>query len=291
MRSRSLVLAMVGAVGSLLVACATGRPAPGDPTAASAAPDETNSRMTASAWQAPPRCDVETRPGSSRGGQWAGLVVDVRDFESGGPIYGVQLTGAGTGSINANVPIKAGPSGPDGRLELGQLAPGNYELWIRRIGYAARTHRVKLAAGQVDTLVVHLPPYEVPFRSPCEPPRRRPAWTGWCAPPSADRDYLVAWARDFVRRGDLEAFELPSISAEQVALVTDEALCERAAAAYGAYVRNPVDSLPAPRRSVVVVRLGPVYYVDDPFEPLWFGEWTGRPIFDAEFRHLVTIVG
>lgn len=62
-------------------------------------------------------------------------------------------------------------------------------------------------------------------------------------------------------------------------LVTEQAVCRRAAAAYGAPKSFP--------RKVIALRLGVAgYLVYDPFEPISAGEYSYSTFFDRQWRRL-----
>ena len=91
--------------------------------------------------------------------------------------------------------------------------------------------------------------------------------TRWCAAPRADEPLLrdahdLGTSDDSVWVAKRFIHEVPRVSSEAIVLVRDEAICHRAARAYGDRLRRFVDKkwrdVP-----VVVVRIGEMYLVDD----------------------------
>lgn len=91
------------------------------------------------------------------------------------------------------------------------------------------------------------------------------------------------YARRLASREDRTFSEIPPVHPSQVKLLTDEEVCERAGREYGL----PDD----PPRRVVVIRLGRLFMVYDPFEPEAAGEWDVRSIFDSEWKPVLHLAG
>jgi hypothetical protein len=102
--------------------------------------------------------------------------------------------------------------------------------------------------------------------------------------------------RDYARRltsGDTslastrELYQLPPTKPGDVRIVTDEAVCQRAAQAFHVAVRG--DSAPPRARQVAVVQVGRNrFLVLDPEQRQ--GEYELTVIFDAAWRYLVTLM-
>ena len=96
-----------------------------------------------------------------------------------------------------------------------------------------------------------------------------------------EAEIALLFARELARPEELDAFDLPPVDSTDVALVHAEAICRRAGELYG----EPVD----PPRRVVVVRMGRLYLVHDPFEPVRAGEFEIHVVFDDQWNRLVGI--
>jgi len=72
-------------------------------------------------------------------------------------------------------------------------------------------------------------------------------------------------------------------SAEPPVLIRDERLCDRAGRAYG--------GRGSPPRRVAAFRVGELFLVYDPYEPVPAGEWNAWGVFDRRWRYLYFILG
>jgi hypothetical protein len=98
-----------------------------------------------------------------------------------------------------------------------------------------------------------------------------------------ETDLVLARAREFAGTKSLKALGISSFDSSRVLLVRREKTCRRAARLYG----EPND----PPRRVVVVRMGPLYLVYDPYEPLAAGEWNIWRLFNRRWRPLFDLMG
>jgi len=159
------------------------------------------------------------------------------------------------------------------------LPPGRYVVRALSIGYQPKTDTVMLSADTVTTAWVFLDTDYSGIR--CQPPGYRRTNQRACVtdPKSLIDDEWehaesYAWPQKEARKG------VPRYRREDISLVTDEAVCLRAALAY--------DRTGTPPRKVIVLRLGNAgYIVHDPFEPMRGGEFTYTEFFDRRFRRLV----
>ena len=77
------------------------------------------------------------------------------------------------------------------------------------------------------------------------------------------------------------SLHLPAIDTTRITLVRDERVCERAGRAYGRSDDPP--------RRVIVVAMGQLYLVYDPFEPVFGGEFDSRCIYDRSWRTVLCL--
>lgn len=159
------------------------------------------------------------------------------------------------------------------------LPPGRYVVRALGIGYHPKTDTVTLSADTVTTAWMFLDTDYSAIR--CHPPdySHRPTKSG-CVPESHEMvEHLRVTAERFAIPRVDSARGLAPYRRESIILVTDQALCRRAAAAYGAPKRFP--------RKMIVLRLGVAgYLVYDPFEPISAGEYSYSTFFDRRWRRL-----
>lgn len=167
---------------------------------------------------------------------------------------------------------------PPWSARIDSLPPGRYIVRSLSIGYHPRTDTILLSAGAMTSAWMFLDAYYSGFR--CQPPNyRRPTESSCVAESHEMVEHLRRTAQRFAIPRSDSLSGLAEYRREDVALVRDEAVCRRAAAAYGA-----PESFP---RKVIVLRLGAAgYLVYDPFEPISAGEFSFSAFFDRRWRRL-----
>lgn len=239
-----------------------------------------------SAFPPDPRCravvSLDRAPRSSES-RMGGLVVLVRQFGSDAPFHGIGLQ---IRALSRDTLI-SGPvylTTPEGRRMFDSLPPGRHALSTRAIGFwSPRLDTVDVRAGAVDTILIRLETFYEGYRNVynCRPRRFRRAGETACLPDSEHAAILIQRAREMASDEQRRALKLPPFSEDDIALVRDEEVCERASRAYG----RPGD----PPRRMIVVRMGPLYMVYDPNEPRYAGEWDTISIFDAMWGHVLNL--
>ena len=123
-------------------------------------------------------------------------------------------------------------------------------------------------------------------------PREGGAQTStYCRAADAGSAYLLAKVRSWATATtgpyvkNRQVVELPQVPAEEVQAVTDEEICQQAAAAYDRE-RVRRHQTPPAQRQVHVVRVGSFYVVADPTEKA--GEWTVAMVFNATWELVST---
>jgi hypothetical protein len=162
---------------------------------------------------------------------------------------------------------------------------GPHVLYLSGIGYGRVVDTVNPRPGYSDTIVVWLRHFDDEYRNTynCRPHRFRRAGESACVTDSRETDLMLQWAKSYAEPESQKTFRLPAFDSSQVTLVQDEKTCLRAGKLYG----EPDD----PPRRVIVVRMGPLYLVYDPYEPLPAGEWNIYRLFDHRWRPLFDIMG
>lgn len=232
-------------------------------------------------------CQVRVSPGrpgldSASGGT---LVVRVAAFDSTQRTGGAQVTLWPIGVP----PTPSGPAAsPDTsaiRIFAG-LPPGRYALVTRRIGYYARTDTVTAHPAATDTVRVSLEEFNDGYRNVhnCRAHHFRRAGESACVTDSGETRGAIDRARQYASAEGRRGLHLPAGDTLPVpVIVRDERLCERAGRAYG--------GRDSPPRRVIVVAIGDLFLVYDPYEPIAAGEWNVRMLFDRRWRPLIGIAG
>jgi hypothetical protein len=155
---------------------------------------------------------------------------------------------------------------------------GRHLLSLRGIGYGRFLDTVDVRAGHADTLDVWLRRAHDEYRNTfnCRPRGFRRTGESACVVDSVEVEPVLARAKTFAGAGSLKAFGIQPFDSSRVELVRNEKTCTLAGKLYG-------DAADPPRR-VVVVRMGPLYMVYDPYEPVAAGEWDIWRIFDRRWR-------
>jgi hypothetical protein len=169
-------------------------------------------------------------------------------------------------------------------LVFQQIPAGRYELKLRRIGLVARTDTVVVRSRAADTVTIALRDFQEDYWNTynCRPRRFRHPGETACLDDAEETGWAVARVRALADSATLRLFPMiPKFDSSEVALITDEAVCERAARAYS----NPDD----PPRRVIVVRMGQLFIVHDPHEPLRAGEWHLWRVFDRRWESIVNL--
>jgi hypothetical protein len=162
---------------------------------------------------------------------------------------------------------------------------GPHVLSLRGIGYSRFVDTLDVRPGYSDTIQVWLQDSNDDYRNKynCRPRGFRRAGESACVTDSAETGAVLARAREFAGTKSLKALGISPFDSSRVFLVRQEKTCRRAARLYG-------EANDPPRR-VVVVRIGPLYLVYDPYEPLPAGEWNIWRLFNRRWRPLFDIMG
>ena len=276
--TRSLAAALV-ALSLALAACAHPRAA---------------ARLDVQGWEAslPPAagCAVRVSAGgapkadrSEGAGGTGALVVRLTSFDSAQPVVGAQVVFTPLG-VQVPAPVAAAYSSDTSVARtVAGLAAGRYAMLVRRLGYWPRTDTVAVRAGAMDTVDVATESFHDGFRNVhnCRPHGFRRAGELACVTDSEESESALDRARHFTTPASRRGFRLPPGDSAGATVVRDERLCERAGRAYG----GPG----SPPRRVVVVAVGGLYVVYDPYEPETAGEWDIWKVFDRRWRVLVNI--
>lgn len=214
----------------------------------------------------------------------ADLMVQMRRFTTGQSTPNVQAIIWRVGD-HAELPPKP-PYDPDTSSirVFRSLPPGQYVLRVRGLGYYPRQDTVNVLPG-LDTIRVALELWDDGYRNAnnCRPHTFRLPGQRACVTDPKLTDRVMEHARSFAAPNQAAPFKIPKFSRKEVTLVRDESVCERAGRAYGGATSPP--------RYVVVVRMGRLYMVYDPFEPLAAGEFDITAIFDSDWRTVVLLAG
>ena len=162
---------------------------------------------------------------------------------------------------------------------------GPHVLSLRGMGYGRFVDTFDVRPGYSDTIRVWLQDSNDDYRNKynCRPRGFRRAGESACVTDSAETEAVLARAREFAGTRSLKALGISPFDSSRVLLVRQEKTCRRAARLYG----DPND----PPRRVVVVRMGSLYLVYDPYEPLPAGEWNIWRLFNRRWRPLFDIMG
>lgn len=217
-------------------------------------------------------------PGSTR------LLLRAAQMSDDAPIIGARFDIVPLGRVAATVGVRVAATLDSSRVaRRDSLPPGRYTVRGLSIGYQPKTDTIGLSADTVTSVIMFLQMDLEGLR--CQPPNfRRPNERACVTDPERGIDAELRSALRFAMPGGDSLPGLPRYRREEVALVTDEAICRRAGRAYG----GPG----SPPRKVIVIRLGSVgYLVFDPHEPLRAGEFQTTLIFDRSWRQLIGLDG
>jgi hypothetical protein len=217
-------------------------------------------------------------PGSTR------LLLRAAEMSNDAPIIGARFDIVPLGRVTATVGVRVAATLDSSRVaRRDSLPPGWYTVRGLGLGYQPKTDTIRLSADSVTSLTVFLQTDLAGLR--CRPPDfRRPGERACVTDPERGLDAELRSALRFAMPGGDSLPGLPRYRREEVALVTDEAICRRAGRAYG----GPG----SPPRKVIVIRLGGVgYLVFDPHEPLRAGEFQTTLIVDRRWRVLIGLDG
>lgn len=213
------------------------------------------------------------------------LIIQWREFGTHRAVGRVRAAVALSGEPNPAATGMAFDADTSSSRTFRDLTPGVYSLVSRGMVHYPRTDTVVVRPGGVDTITVPLEGWHDGYRNVhnCRPRAFRKEHESACVTDTSGTTDLLEYARDLAEAESRRTFNLPQFSPAEVRLVADERICERAALAYG----GPE----GPPRRVIVVRMGRLYLVYDPFEPLYAGEWDLRMIFDNRWRLVVALAG
>ncbi len=168
-------------------------------------------------------------------------------------------------------------------LRVDDVRPGTYVVESRRLGYPSRRDTVAVVPGSEVRVTLALNDNDLRIRS--HPPRFRMPGTPACVgPDDGMADLMLDRAREYAAPAEYPIEGLAGFTGDQVRLVLEPALCERAARLYG--------GAGSPPRRVIVIRLGSAgFMVEDPFEPHRAGEFRITMIFDAHWRLVAQLAG
>jgi len=193
-----------------------------------------------------------------------------------------------------------------GGFVLGRVAPGHYELMIRRIGYWAIRGTREARAGRVDTLRVRMRPNTIQLQQ--QQVEAPPANT---APACHAADVISAEMIRRLRRTmtstdprvikSREMMRLPRIDPSLIVLATDESFCQRARAAVDSVIHAANPTVLAqfrPRPPSYVVRIGDYTAVMDYRLPLSPDDRkrglnevaNGEDLFDPKWNYIAVLV-
>lgn len=227
---------------------------------------------------APPRSGARSEVGT--------LIVRPVSFQDGDPIPYTRATITTIG-LGEQLQARLGFDRMDSTAvrEFRDVPAGTYILRVGSIGYFSDPDTVTVRPGAADTVTVALEAFFDWYRNVhnCRPRGFRRAGESACVTDPRLVERELNYARTLASPEDRTFPEIPYLRPSQIKLVTDEGLCERAGREYG----GPDD----PPRRVVVIRLGRLFMVYDPFEPEAAGEWDVRSIYDRNWKPVLHIAG
>ena len=229
---------------------------------------------------------LDTRPATISRGATGTLIVRPVNFTDGAPIPYTRATITTMGD-GPRLQARLGYDRMDSTTmrEFRHVPPGTYVLSIASIGYYWRPETVTVRPGATDTVTVALETFFDGYRNVhnCRPRGFRRSGESACVTDARLVEGELDYARRLASREDRTFSEIPPARPSQITLVTDEKVCERAGREYG----HPDD----PPRRVVVIRIGRLFMVYDPFEPEAAGEWDVRSIFDRAWKPVLHLAG
>lgn len=229
------------------------------------------------------RLQIQADPQSHGYAGPATLLLHPVSFGTSEPLRGAAIGLSQLGKPNPTLP--RWPSDTATVFVFDSLAPGPHVLIVRAVGYYGRTDTLVVTAGTVAVLRVPVPLFHDGYRNRfnCRPRGFRRPGERACVIEGDDVEAQLIHARSLARPDQRILFGLPAGDSTDVALVGDELQCERAGRTYA-------EGDDPPRR-VILIRIGQLYLVYDPFEPLEAGEWNITKIFDRDWRLLVALAG
>jgi hypothetical protein len=214
----------------------------------------------------------------------ARLIVVPRVLGTPDNVSHVQAALAPVSRPPGKIPRAAKPDTSQARVvESDTIGP--HVLYLSGIGYGRFVDTVNPRPGYSDTIVVWLRHFDDEYRNTynCRPRGFRRDGESACVNDSLETALMLQRGKRYAEPESQKTFRLPAFDSSQVTLIHNEKTCLRAGKLYGA----PDD----PPRRVIVVRMGSLYLVYDPYEPLPAGEWNIYRLFDRRWRPLFDIMG
>lgn len=179
-----------------------------------------------------------------------------------------------------------GPVGTGVQLpRFDSLPAGRYQLTVRSIGLARSPDTVVIHAGSSDTITATLFHDLAHFRNEhnCRPRGFRRSGESACVTDTATVGLWIHRVRTYADSALARRLGLIPFREEEIRVEHDERICDRAGNEYG----GPG----SPPRRVMVLRLGRMYFVYDPFEPEAAGEFDISSFFDLKWKNLLNLAG
>lgn len=177
-----------------------------------------------------------------------------------------------------------GPIGTRDRLPgFDSLPAGRYQLTVGAVGLARSPDTLVIHPGSSDTVTVNLFADLSHFHNEhnCRPRGFRRAGERACVTDTAAVNFWADHMRTFADTTTPRWPNLIPFRESEILVVRDEKICDQAGRAYG----GPN----SPPRRVIVLRLGRMYFVYDPFEPVTAGEFRILSFFDLQWKNLFNV--
>jgi hypothetical protein len=229
------------------------------------------------------------------------LVGTVVDSADGKPIWGAQVLLRQPPTAQARYAYTDSLGG----FVLGRVAPGHYELMIRRIGYLAARGTRDARAGKVDTLraTMKTSSGDQDLQIEIVPANTSPA----CHAADAVSAEMIRRFRSTMTSSDPRVvrsrtmMRLPKIDPSLIVLATDESFCRRAREAVDSVIHSTNPRALAqfrPRPPSYVIRIGDYTAVMDYRLPLTPDDLkrgisavsNGEDIFDPKWNYIAVVV-
>lgn len=211
------------------------------------------------------------------------MTVHMVRFSTHAPIHSADLVVSPLGAPN---PASRGPAwsrDTSAVRSFSGLPAGLYSVIIRHIGLSVSIDTVMVRPGGDDTVTIYLQALHEGYRNKhnCRPRNFRRAGQSACVAHPESAKQALDYARRLSKDTAFTQLKKVRLAARNVSLVLNESICDRAGRAYG--------GADDPPRKVVVVRMGPLYLIYDPFEPMDIGEWDGWMVVDRRWRVIVVL--
>lgn len=230
------------------------------------------------------RCQIRVTPGVSSAGTHTGSVtVRVHAFDANEPLVYTLVSIAPLDS-SLGRPRRVTSKDSLRFRSFDGLEPGRYELISGAISFSARHDTIEIRPGMSDTLDVGLELFLDGYRNVhnCRPRGFRRSFESACVTDSEHVEDAIDYARSLAKPEDRRLFHMPAgDTIPQPRIIRDERICEKAGRLYG----GPE----SPPRRVVVVSVGKLFVVYDPFEPEAAGEFNIWMVFDEHWREVVRL--